>query len=231
MSSTIKLFNKSGIAIHSLDNVWLGVSCGYSGQGGRGGHGHNDKNSFELNIKGIDFIVDGGCPYYTSFLNIRNSYRSTFAHNTLAVENDEQNKFSHQLSEVCALPEKANPDLKIFEDMIVGKHDGFGSTHSRRFELNKSSLIITDYFKDNRKQFLLFNFHPEVDCKIIKAVTSFVEVKLVHKSGISVQLNIHGVNNPVIKSGFFSTGYGQTTDNNLLSVDKVLDETKVIFEW
>jgi hypothetical protein len=231
VTSRIKLFNKCGIAIHSLDNAWLGVSCGFSGQGGRGGHGHNDKNSFELNINGIDFIVDGGCPNYTSFLNVRNSYRSTFAHNTLAVENDEQNKFTHQLSGVCSLPERANPNLNISEDIIIGNHDGFGSTHSRRFELKKSSLIITDHFKDNRKQFLLFNFHPEVDCKIIKASASFVEIILIHKSGTSVQLNINGVNNPVIKSGFFSTGYGQTIFNNLLSVDKVFDETKIIFEW
>ena len=231
MESNPKLFSNSGIAIHSVENAWLGISCGTSGQGGRGGHGHNDKNSFELNINGVDFIVDGGCPFYTSFLKLRNSYRSTFAHNTLAVENEEQNKYDHKLSGVCSLKERSSPDLKIIDGMIIGMHNGFGITHTRKFELEKSSLIITDHFDDERKHFLLFNLHPDVSCKITEIEFNFVKISLIHKLGVSLQLSMHGVKNPVIKSGFYSPGYGQIIDNSLLSVEKVLTESKIIFKW
>jgi hypothetical protein len=231
LASKLKLFKNSGIAVHSTGNVWLGVSCGNSGQGGRGGHGHNDKNSFELNIDKFDFIVDGGCPYYTSFLDIRNSFRSTFAHSTLAVQDEEQNKFDKQLSGVCALHEAASPELEIYNDEIIGRHNGFGGTHSRKFQLTNKSLVITDHFEDKRKQFLLFNFHPDVESRIIDVSLNLINIELKHKAGTAAQLKIKGVKNPVLSSGFFSSGYGQITNNTLLSVERVLDETKTIFEW
>lgn len=225
------LFKNSGVAVHSNGDAWLGVSCGNSGQGGRGGHGHNDKNSFELNINKLDFIVDGGCPYYTSFLDIRNSFRSTFAHSTLAVQNEEQNKFDNKLAGVCALREAASPELEIHEDVIIGKHNGFGAIHSRRFELTNNSLVITDHFEDERKQFLLFNLHPDVEGRIVDVSLNVITVELQHKAGTSVQLIINGVRNPLLRSGFFSSGYAQITNNTLLSVERVMDETKTIFEW
>ena len=46
-----------------------------NGKNGNGGHNHNDKLSFELNIFGQDFIVDGGCPFYTNSPDLRNSFR------------------------------------------------------------------------------------------------------------------------------------------------------------
>lgn len=229
--SKLKLFKNSGIVVHSVGNVWLGVSCGNSGQGGRGGHGHNDKNSFELNIDNFDFIIDGGCPYYTSFLDIRNSYRSTFAHSTLAVKDSEQNKFDSQLSGVCVLHEAANPELEIYNNEIIGKHNGFGNIHSRKFQLKNESLVITDHFDDKRKQFLLFNLHPDIESRIIDVSLDLINIELKHKAGTAVHLKIKGVKNPVLSSGFFSSGYGQITSNTLLSFERVLVETKITFEW
>ena len=108
------------------------VTCGQNGSGGRGGHGHNDKNSFELNVRGRDFIVDGGCPAYTAAPDVRNRYRSTAAHNTVSVAGAEQDKWTAGVSGLFRLSQESAPHLTIEDDgTIVGTHAGFGGGWDR----------------------------------------------------------------------------------------------------
>ncbi|OHB63548.1 MAG: hypothetical protein A2Y77_03405 [Planctomycetes bacterium RBG_13_62_9] len=67
------------------------VSCGRNGPAGRGGHAHNDKLSIELASGGRDVVVDPGTYTYTADPDRRNRFRSTGYHNTVRVEEHEQN--------------------------------------------------------------------------------------------------------------------------------------------
>jgi hypothetical protein len=77
LGNSCVLFPDSKIAVVKNDHAFLAVTCSDNGYHGKGGHGHNDKLSFELNVRGQDIMVDGGCPYYSSAPALRNSFRST----------------------------------------------------------------------------------------------------------------------------------------------------------
>jgi hypothetical protein len=90
----ITVYPDSGIYIFNSPRVYLLISAGPNGQKGNGGHAHNDKLSFELNIDGEDVVVDPGTYLYTPLPEMRNKFRSVQAHNTLIIENEEQNEWS-----------------------------------------------------------------------------------------------------------------------------------------
>jgi len=69
------------------------VDCGDVGFGGRGGHGHNDALSFEAVLAGISVVEEAGCFVYTASFAERNYFRSTHAHNTPQVDDEEINRF------------------------------------------------------------------------------------------------------------------------------------------
>ncbi|MBI4379400.1 MAG: alginate lyase family protein [Nitrospinae bacterium] len=88
-----KSFKEAGIYIMRDGNAYMIISCGPNGQKGNGGHCHNDKLGFELNIHGEDMIIDTGTFVYTSAPDWRNRFRSTMYHNTVMIDGKEQNRF------------------------------------------------------------------------------------------------------------------------------------------
>ncbi|AFM25682.1 alginate lyase family protein [Desulfomonile tiedjei] len=83
----------AGIHIYRSGRVHLTVSAGPNGQNGNGGHAHNDKLSFELQIDGVDLVQDPGTYLYTAAVDQRNLYRSTAAHNAPCLAGHEQNRW------------------------------------------------------------------------------------------------------------------------------------------
>ncbi len=67
------------------------LSCGGNGQGGIGGHAHNDKLSIVLAVDGETLFDDPGTYVYAPSEGFRNLFRSTAFHNTLRVDGTEQN--------------------------------------------------------------------------------------------------------------------------------------------
>ena len=76
-----KAFPKGGIYVMRHKRDYMIISCGSIGQGGPGGHAHNDKLSFELCIDGEDIIVDPGTGVYTGNPFVRDRLRSLTSHN------------------------------------------------------------------------------------------------------------------------------------------------------
>ncbi|HLL04363.1 MAG TPA: alginate lyase family protein [Myxococcaceae bacterium] len=104
------------------------VSAGPQGQGGVGGHSHNDKLSFELHLNGQPLIVDPGTGTYTREPELRNFFRGTAAHNTLQVDGLEQVPIVPE--RLFALPEAARARVEVFHpsselDRLVVRHDGY----------------------------------------------------------------------------------------------------------
>jgi hypothetical protein len=224
-------FKDAGIGILKNNQTWLLVTCGTNGQNKRGGHGHNDKNSFELNIDGLDFIVDGGCPYYTSNPVLRNEYRSTFAHSTLAIECMEQDAWQDGISGLFSLEELCNPQLIKEGNIIRGSHKGYGEIHTREFKLNEHSLIINDCCKSKGIKYLLFNLDPKVEIKSDRIVSNIFSATLTHEKAKNVQIQITGIEESEITSGYFGKGFGIEVKNNMLKVKMSSESSKTTFSW
>ena len=82
-----------------------------------GGHTHNDELSFELHVGGQDFIVDPGTYTYTGDYRFRNSFRSSYSHNTVVVDKKEINNFSER--EIFKLRKQSKPSPSF---LLIG-HD------------------------------------------------------------------------------------------------------------
>lgn len=88
-----KVYPDFGLYLFKSPNFYLSVMAGGIGQNGKGGHSHNDKLSFELNLEGQDVFIDPGTFLYTPLPEKRNMFRSVLAHNVPIVEGEEQCEF------------------------------------------------------------------------------------------------------------------------------------------
>lgn len=151
MASGTQLHDDAGVAIARSKDAFLLVSCvGYSrkpksSEVNLGTHTHNDLLSFELNIGGNDIIIDPGTYLYTSSINDRNEFRSTRKHNTVFVDEEEQN----QLSDKSAFSLRRNVlfDKLSMEGAIVsGNYRTLKGQmhHHRTFDLQEGKLLIKD---------------------------------------------------------------------------------------
>jgi len=121
-----KSFSDAGIYIMREGSNYLIVSSGANGQNGNGGHSHNDKLSFEGFIDGEQVFIDPGTYVYTSYPKWRDKFRSTSFHNTLIIDEQEQNRFLTLFSMV----EEAKPKIIKWEtndnfDIFIGEHYGY----------------------------------------------------------------------------------------------------------
>src|SRR5439155_597498 len=88
------LFPDAGIAVMRTPSAYLLVTNGIVGTRGFGNHKHNDQLSFEYHSGGIPLFVDAGSYVYTSNAAARNKFRGTAMHNTMQVDDVEQNEIN-----------------------------------------------------------------------------------------------------------------------------------------
>ena len=226
------LFDKAGIAVLSNNTAWLCITCGSNGQNQRGGHGHNDKNSFELNVAGYDYIVDGGCPFYTSNPQMRNAYRSSFAHSTLTVSGKEQDQWENGIGGLFILNQTCDPKLKMNRNgKVEGLHKGYGKKHVRTFSLYSNKLEIDDYCAAPDRKYLSFNFAPSVTVENILEDNRNITAVLRHKNGKKVFLLLKGAESPEVINGFYSEGFGLPVTNKMLKVNMPSYSAETVFSW
>ena len=167
----LKTYKDSGYYILRNDKIYIIIKCGPNGINGNGGHTHNDQLSFELNVSGKDFIIDPGTYVYTADYKLRNLFRSTSMHNTLQVENIEQNSFEEK--EVFRISNEANVQLLDFSDnYFKGRHYGFmdkaGIITEREVKLEDKKIIINDFIikipgSFRFKKFIRFHLDKDVE--------------------------------------------------------------------
>lgn len=135
-----------GIYIYKCKGFYLSVMAGEIGQNGKGGHGHNDKLSFELNIGGIDVFKDRGTYLYTPLRDKRNEFRSSNYHNVPRIQGKEQCEFNGLFSmrndTTCNV-------LRFTKENLVISLSYRGTNIIREFKIGENSLQIID--KCNKK--------------------------------------------------------------------------------
>ena len=162
---------------------------------------------------------------------MRNKYRSTFAHSTLAVNGKEQDEWQKGIAGLFALDETCNPKLKIDDGKIYGEHSGFGEKHSRIFTLSKNQVEINDYCADTGSKYLLFNLDTSITVDSINSVSEGVSLFLCNNKGGKVCVDLKGVADPELIPGFFGKGFGLPVENKMLKVRMLSDSAKTVFSW
>ncbi len=128
------------------DDFYLAVFFGENGQNGLGGHSHNDKLSFELYHQGKNLFIDPGTYLYTPFPQIRNKFRSVFAHNCPIHNNQETDDFKEGRKGVfrlfnnhkCSVLSTSGNHISLLLEYKKVKH-------IREFKIEATQLIINDY--------------------------------------------------------------------------------------
>lgn len=153
----IKLYTYSdfGIYVFKSDEFYLAISAISNKKMHHSwGHVHNDKLSFDLQVKGFDLVKDPGTYIYSAFPEKRNEYRSARAHHGIVVKGVEQNK---ELDLFYLEREVKCQVLEIQNLTITLQANYYGVEHIRKFTILSDQLIITDYcnkkFKVNINKF------------------------------------------------------------------------------
>ncbi len=158
-----KLNAKSGMLTICGANDLLVFCAAPNGTGGVGNHTHNDKLSFCLWVNGEWFFVDPGSGVYTSNPALRNSLRSTRAHNTVVVDSQEQNRI--EPASLFTLHDDVSMlvDERTLEAVVEAAHTGYrriGITHRRRIErVSPLKWQITDRLEGDGDRTFEWNFH------------------------------------------------------------------------
>lgn len=226
-------YPEGGIHILRNDEVYLAVRCGQNGTSGKGGHTHNDQLSFELNIKGEDFIIDPGTYVYTSNYEMRNLFRSTEYHNTLQLDNLEQNEFNAK--DLFFMQDQTEAHVIDFDiSLFSGKHFGFvkdtGLIHQRDIELQNKKILICDKLVPVKEKFkteatpkVNFIFHEEV---ILKEYDDRI---ILTKNNMSIELILDS--GYEIEKVFTANKYGSLKESNRLVITINGEKSEIIIDF
>ena len=164
LTENLKLhsYPRFGVFIFTSDRIHLTVCAAPCGQNGFGGHSHNDKLSFELNMDGEDVIIDPGTYLYTPLPDRRNEFRSTGVHNTAVVDGEEQNRWIEGVRSLFLLNNETKVEvLGLKKDRIILKLVYRDIIHVREFQILEHFIKICDYsdsrFKLNLNRFKLYS--------------------------------------------------------------------------
>lgn len=149
-------FEDAGLAVLRKDKAYLFVSNSdwwlypVPGKMKDGTHLHNDLLSFDFALGKDDVIIDPGAYVYTSDLAKRNEFRSVFKHNTIVVDEEEQNRLL--FNNAFSMEYNTHADRLLLsstdkEESCVGAYSTMreGLNHSRKFLLSETALIIKDH--------------------------------------------------------------------------------------
>ena len=180
-----KSFSDAGFYIMRSDKVYLFINnsgLSHYNEVNGGTHTHSDLLSFVYAYNDTPFLIDPGTYVYSSSPKKRMKFRSTFMHNTITVDDFNQNDLKE--NELWSFNRNSIPREIAWEtsnrvDIYEGSHTGYlrledPVLHTRKFELNKINDILTiiDKIKSKGKHFIKCHFHfdENVDIKIIDKI-------------------------------------------------------------
>jgi hypothetical protein len=187
------LLPEAGIAVLRSGDGWLCLSAGPNGQGGTGGHAHNDKNSVELSFGSFDVLVDRGTHVYARDPADRNARRGTAGHSTVQVDGLEQNRILP--GRLFALPDRAHARVKGLWrrcgfEIASGEHRGYerqGIVHRRTAALGDGCAAFVDELRGEGEhlfQARWFVPHEEVEQRAATAAEA-ERLEEIHQAGLT----------------------------------------------
>ncbi len=204
------------------ERVYCLIRCGELSFHGQGGHSHNDQLSFELQIDGLDVIIDPGTYVYTADYRKRNLFRSTAMHNTIEVDGKEQNDFDELV--LFLMREQTFANCEIFDaNHFVGSHEGYvkksGVIHQRAFHLSDNELEIIDVLKqvESLKDVDLSYYASYILAPGVEVIQHEKHVELRHQH-ITIELSTSAALEIEIHNCWVSSQYGVREWSRLIRI-------------
>ena len=160
--ASASLLPESGVAVLRSGEATAVFCAMRNGLRGKGSHTHCDKLSIIFRLGPNEIFCDAGSRYYTRSAERRNQDRSTRAHNTLMVDEAEQNSFSADLRVLfqCGNEALVSP-ITQSEDAVRASHQGYsriGVEHQRTVQLRERLLLVVDEVSGQRTHSLDLRF-------------------------------------------------------------------------
>jgi len=207
-------FPRAGLTALRTDRVFLLITNGVVGTAGFGNHKHNDQLAFEYHRDGVPMFVDPGSYVYTSDADSRNRFRGTASHNTVMLDDVEQNEFKPEW--LFRMFEQAHPEHVAVRESAstleyVGRHSGYrrlseGVVHVRRFALDRATSVLTlvDRFEGRGRHRARWHFH----CAPGATVEAAPGIVTVSAGPINVQLRVPPTLDVSVYEAWYSPSYG-----------------------
>lgn len=204
-----------------------------------GSHTHNDLLSFVLSLGDDDVIVDPGTYVYTADCKQRNYFRSTGKHNTMMVDDEEQNFLPAKDMFVIEKNVKIG-GLHLRETEESVQSWGDYSTlqgkmhHTRKLNLTANQLVIEDWVEkadSNHSLRLSFNLSES-----IKSV-NIIDRKVLFETPLyKIEMLFEGLphSNISVAGDHISPSYGVLLDAKMIVVQGSFDNCitiKSIIKW
>lgn len=222
----IKIFKTSGLAIVKHKDTYLSFYFGLNGQKGNGGHCHNDRLSFTLWYKGKEIFTDPGTGFYTSLPKMRNFFRSTLAHNTVAVCGKEQNRF---FDDGYLFGVKEDIKNTKFSYKKVNEYIEFNASHDGYNRLGKDVIHarkLRYYFEDG---LIIINDSIGND---VEGIANFISkekgsFELIENcvDTISYKLKVNGAQDLNASSFPYSHSYGELQTDRCIKISAPFEGT------
>jgi Heparinase II/III-like protein/Heparinase II/III N-terminus len=158
-------------------------------------HSHNDSLSFVLYVNQKPFIVDAGISTYQNN-EIRQSERSTAAHNTVQIGDFEQ---SEMWASFRVGRRAKTTILSKNDNGITASHDGYKDVaiiHERKFIADNQRVIIKDRIIGESKYLnkAYLHFHPDIEVEIVKHEIETSLGNIIFENIIEVKLSEYAFN-------------------------------------
>ena len=212
-------------------NNFLIFDCGPMGPDHRNQHGHCDALSFELSIAGQRMIVDTGVNDYYGDIDSRQYVRSTRAHNTVVVDDEEQSEIWDRFR----IARRARPKDVIYSAdeqlmYVSAAHTGYerlpGKVTHRRWVcyVDQQFWVICDRLEGSGAHTVenLLHFHPEVIVEQAALSTEFGHSGKLGRGDVKLQVlawghgqstQYRGQLSPL--QGWYSEKFNATTENTV----------------
>jgi uncharacterized heparinase superfamily protein len=228
-----KAFPQGGFYIMRHDDLYMVVDCVPADPKTPSGHKHNSRLSFELFAYDKSFIIDPSAYIYTADKEMRNLFRSTKYHNTVVVDDKEQNRFDEDQLFTMNLDAtvKVNKWLVTENyDLFDAEHNGYSRlnvVHRRQIYFNKEEKywVIKDMLTGEggykHKFELYFHFAP-MDLKKEK---DELVIETRNKNGANIAiapLETDGLK-LAIENGWVSYSYGQKVEAPIVKYSKTAE--------
>ena len=196
------------------------------------GHAHADTLSFELSLFGQRVFVNGGTSEYGSSA-IRHLERSTAAHNTVVVSDEN----SSEVWGGFRVARRAYPVYLCVEEQsdlvtVSCSHDGYRRlqgkpVHRRTWQFSESSLIVSDQV-DGRFDHAIayFHVHPSVTVSPVDAAGWLLQLSQGQKVLVSVEAGV-----PEWSPSYHAPEFGMRLETQCLKVVLGKNGARVRIDW
>lgn len=226
--SDIIVLPQSGMSVARAERAEVLFFAIPNGVCGKGSHNHNDKLSFVLRLDGEEVLCDSGTCTYTRDVKMRNRFRATSAHNTVMVDEQEQNIIDTSRTGLFSTGSEA--EVHRIEDwsqngevFLRASHSGyerFGVTHIRTIRLSerKPVAVVEDQLGGSAAHRFEINFQLASGWKVSSVDKLPSEIRARVSGPRELEIRFQGAGNiqGQEEASLVSMTYGRSTTSSRL---------------